>query len=164
VSFVHWQSDSGLVIATEGADETAARHALMEHDRDLRLVPQNSDAYGRRIYKVYRYRGPDRPAEFVLFWGDPSTGEPYPLSVTGLLEKVKQQDRNLRGDRVTLEQLEQRRRVEQQKDARRELDALVDEHRDRVDGRKSQPLARSRSLYLARNRVRARTPDPDMRP
>jgi hypothetical protein len=164
VGLVYSQTGSGLVIASQGADEAACRAALKQHDPDLCLVPQDSDAFGRRIYKVYRRVNAER-SEFVCFWGNPNTLEPYPLSVTGLLEMVKSLDRNGRGDRTaSLAELERRAAEERYKDGRRDLDAIVDEFADRINGRKSSPLPRSQSLRRARDRVRARTKTKEFRP
>jgi hypothetical protein len=86
---------SGGLLVPEGALEAAVSRQLRELDPDLRLVPQDSDAYGQRIYKVYKFMGPDRPAAFILMWGD-WNGNPFPLS-SALVEEVKRHDRNLRG-------------------------------------------------------------------
>jgi len=148
------QSASGLVLATEGSDEVACAAALKEYDSDLRLVPQDSDHFGRRVYKVFRYMGSETPAQFVCGWWD-EMGNPYDgLSVTGLLDMVKRLDRNTRWVNVdpdvkNAELLEQRRR-----ESNDELDEVLREHRDRVDGKKSSPLPRSRNLYLSRLKQR----------
>src|SRR5215510_10143671 len=94
-------TDSGLLVP-EGALEAAVARELRELDDDLRLVPQDSDAYGRRIYKVYKYMGGDRPAQFILMWSD-EEGNPYPLS-SSLVEEVKRHDRNLRGAQTLLDE------------------------------------------------------------
>jgi hypothetical protein len=164
VGFVYSLAGSGLVIASQGADEAACRRALRQHDPDLRLVPQDSDALGRRVYKVYRYMGSERPAEFVCGWWD-EHGNPYDLSVTGLLEMVQRHDRNLRGSQqASLAELEAKLKAERQADYRREADEIVREFGPRIDGKKSSPLPRSRGLYAARNRTRAKTRDPEVRP
>jgi hypothetical protein len=163
VGLVYTQSPSGLVLATQGVDEATAAAALREYDRDLRLVPQDSDALGRRVYKVYRYVGSERDAEFVCFWGD-ELGNPFPLSVTGLLEMVRRLDRNTRGTAIDPDVHNARLVAQRRKEANDELDAIEQEYRARVDGKKLSPLPRSRNLHLARNRVRRRSPGSDFNP
>ena len=160
---VFTQSPSGLVLATHGADEATAAAALRHHDRELRLVPQDSDAYGRRIYKVYRDRGNDRPAEFVCGWWD-ELGNPKPLSVTGLLDYVQRLDRNTSGSVQDVDVHNRELTETRRREAEREFDEIVAEHKDRVDGKKSSPLLRSRGLHLARNRVRAKSPGNQFNP
>lgn len=164
MGLVFTNSASGLVLACEGADETACARALREYDRDLRLVPQDSDAFGQRVYKVFRHMGSEQPAQFVCGWWD-EMGRPYPgLSVTGLLDMVKRLDRNTRGGQVDPDELNRRLVDERRRQANAELDAVLEDHRDRVDGRMSSPLPRSRDLYLARNRVRERTKTSELKP
>ena len=163
MGIVFSQSDSGLVIASEGADEATCRAALKQHDPDLCLVPQDSDAFGRRIYKVYRRVNNER-SEFVCFWGNPDTLEPYPLSVTGLLEMVKSQDKTGRNVEVSLAERERRAAAERYRDGRRDLDAIVEEFDGKIEGKKSSPLPRSQSLRMMRDRVRARTKTKEFRP
>ena len=164
MSLVLSQSASGLVIACEGVDEVACAAALKEYDRDLRLVPQDSDAFGRRIYKVFRYMGSETPAQFVCGWWD-ELGNPYDgLSVTGLLDMVKRLDRNTRYEHVDADVRNAELLAARRKEAHEAIDEVVAEHRDRVDDRKRQPLPRGRNLHLARNRVRAKTKDKDLWP
>jgi hypothetical protein len=164
VSLVLSQSQSGLVLATEGSDENACAAALKEYDRDLRLVPQDSDAFGQRVYKVFRYAGSEQPAQFVCGWWD-DMGKPYGgLSVTGLLEMVKRLDRNTRSDYVDPDVRNAELRERRAREANADFDAITDEFRGKLDGTKSSPLPRGRDLYLARNRVRARTKDKDLWP
>ena len=161
---VFTQSQNGLVLACEGSDEAACAAALRQYDPDLRLVPQDSDAYGRRIYKVYRYQGSEQPAVFVCGWWD-EYGNPYEgLSVTGLLDMVQRLDRNTRGqvldsDTKNAELVERRRR-----EANAALDEIAREFRGRLEGTRSSPLPRSESLRRARDKVRARTKTSELRP
>ena len=158
------QSASGLVLACEGSDEAACAAALREYDSDLRLVPQDSDAFGQRVYKVYRYVGSEQPAQFVCGWWD-ELGNPYPgLSVTGLLEMVKRLDRNTRFENVDPDERNRELLERRRKEASEEMDAIAREFAGRIDGTKSSPLPRSRSLYAARNRVRASTTTPELKP
>ena len=157
------QTSSGLLVP-EGAHEAAVRKALRQLDDDLRLVPVDSDAYGRRIYRVVRYQGSERPFVPVLFWGD-EYGNPYEgLSVTGLLDMVQRLDRNTRGtvpdsDTRNAELVERRRR-----EANAALDEIAREFRGRLEGTRSSPLPRSESLRRARDKVRARTKTSELRP
>ena len=155
------QTSSGLLVP-EGAHEAAVRKALRQLDDDLRLVPVDSDAYGRRIYKVVRYQGSERPFVPVLFWGD-EYGNPYPLSMS-IVDAVQRLDRNTRGtvpdsDTRNAELVERRRR-----EADADLDEIAREFRGRLEGTRSSPLPRSESLRRARDKVRARTKTSELRP
>lgn len=152
----------GGLLVPEGALEAAVAAALKHHDPDLRLVPQDSDHYGRRIYKVYRWAGSDRPAEFVCGWWD-DQGRPIPLSMA-LLDRVQLLDRNTRGREIDEDEHNRRLKEERYKDYLRDAEELVKEFSGRLEGKRSSPLPRSRSLYAARNRVRARTKDQELRP
>lgn len=153
---------SGLIVAgsgllvPEGAQEAAIQRALQQHDPDLRLVPQDSDVYGRRIYHVWRYNGPDRDAHRVCVWADEQLN-PLPLS-SALVDYVQSLDRNGRGRQVDVDELERKFREEQRKDYRRDAEAILADHDPRIEGKRHQPLPRSRSLYLARLRQRAKLP------
>lgn len=157
MSLVYTQSPSGIVVASAGADEVTAAAALRQHDPDLRLVAQDTDAYGQRVYKVYRYMGSERDAVFVCGWWD-ELGNPYPLSVTGLLDLVQRLDRNNRGAMQDADIHNSELVAKRRRDAEADFDDIVAEHKDRVDGKKMSPLPRSRGLHLARNRVRAKSP------
>lgn len=164
MSFVLSQSASGLVLACEGADEVACQAALREYDRDLRLVPQDSDHFGRRIYKVYRYMGSETPAQFVCGWWD-ELGNPYDqLSVTGLLDMVKRLDRNTRWENVDPDTKNEKLVASRREDAREKLMEIGRTFEGRLDGKKSSPLPRSRSLYQARSRARASQIPDELKP
>ena len=155
---------SGLVVAYQGSDEAACAAALKEYDRDLRLVPQDTDAYGRRVYKVYRYQGSEQPSVFVCGWWD-EFGQPYDqLSITGLLDMVKRLDRNTRFEHIDPDERNQRLVAQRRKEAEEALDEIGKEFEGRLDGRKSSPLPRSQSLRLARDKIRARTRDNELKP
>lgn len=112
MSLVYERQGNGLLVARDTApsDEKAVARQLRDYDPDLRLVPQG--VVGRQIaYKVYRYAGSDRPAEFICFWGDAAIGEPYPLS-SGLLDRVRELDRNSRARYASAEELNEKRRAE----------------------------------------------------
>jgi hypothetical protein len=115
--YVYSRSDSGLVLAEHGQDEAAVAHALRQHDDQLRLVRQPLG--DTLVWKVYRYAGSDRPAEFLLAWTT-STGEPLPLSMR-LVDEVQRHDRNSPGvivdaDRQTQQLHEQRQRQDETDD------------------------------------------------
>lgn len=152
MGLVYSRSDSGLVVAEHGADEAAVALALKDHDPDLRLVAQGSDLYGTRIYKVFLYRGSDRPAEFVCGWWD-ELGNPYPLSAR-LVEKVKQLDRNMRGHQtyVDPDQANATLKAQLQADAAQQEQDLADDYKNR-EGR-VYAFPRSPALAAARRRGR----------
>jgi hypothetical protein len=146
------RTESGLLVAENAsADERAVARALRDHDPDLRLVPQSR--VGDRIgYSVYRYAGSDRPAEFLLFWGNTASGEPYPLS-SRLLDEVKRLDRNSRGagDYVDVDERNARAKAELREHADKQGEELFDDWRKR-EGR-SALLPRGVSLRRARSKT-----------
>lgn len=155
------RTDGGLIVPT-GAHESAVQAALRDHDSDLRLVPQDSDHYGRRVYKVYRYAGSDRPAEFLLFWGD-EHGNAFPLSMA-IVDAVQRLDKNLRGfDPRDADVHNAALRMARERESRDWGDELAREFEGKLEGKKSSPLHRSQSLRRARDKVRARTPK-ELRP
>ena len=148
-------TDGGLLVP-EGSLEASVSRALQQHDRDLRLVPQDSARFGRRVYRVIRSNGPDRPPDFVCWWAD-EYGAPLPLSFS-LVDYVQLHDRNTVGRPKDADELDREFRAQKRKDYLRDAEAIVHDHADRVDGKKQQVLPRSRSLYLARQRARAKQP------
>jgi hypothetical protein len=152
LSLVHSQTDSGLHLLTHGSDELAVSRALRQHDDALRLVPQDSDAYGQRVYKVYRYNGPERPAEFLFLWGD-DYGNPYPLSMA-ILERVKTLDRNQRGNAEFVNEDEHNRRLREQR--QKDYGANVETIQSEELGRKGRIYGFHKSPALAAARRRGR--------
>lgn len=130
-------TSTGGLLVPEGALEAAVSRQLRELDPDLRLVPQDSDAYGARIYKVYKYQGPDRPATFILLWGD-EWGRPFPLS-SSLVEEVKRYDRGGRGHDSLPDPDEENRKLkaERRKRVSDELDELGREFDPYVTGKRN---------------------------
>jgi hypothetical protein len=122
---VYSRTDSGLLVAEEGAsDEKAVGRLLRDYDSDLRLVPATFHD-GRLGYKVYRYAGPDRPAEFICYWGN-EEGEPYPLS-SRLLDKVRELDRNSRAPYLSEDELNARAQEKRERQIRQDAEDLVDD-------------------------------------
>ena len=157
------RTDGGLLVP-QGAHEAAVSAALREHDPDLRLVPQDSDHYGRTIYKVYRYVGSERPAECILFWGDPTQNVAYPLSMS-LVDEVRRHDRGMRGfDAETSDALNAKLLAARARESREMGEALAEDYQDRLSGKRRTILHRGRDLYAARNRVRRRTGARELEP
>ena len=152
MSLVHSQTDSGLSVLSHGADEAAVSRALRNYDNDLRLIPQDSDVYGRRVYKVYRYCGSERPAEFLFLWGD-DYGNPYPLSMA-LVERARTYDKNQRGNSEYIDPDEHNRRLRElrNRDYHSEVETIKTEELAR--GEKSYVFHRSPALAVARRRGR----------
>lgn len=142
---------SGLLLP-HGAEEAAVAAALKRHDPELRLVPQDSDHFGRRIYKVYRYNGPDRDAQFVCGWWNDDL-EPLPIS-SALVDYVQFLDRNTAGRQLDVDELDAKHKAERRADYMRDAEAIVAEFGPKIDGRRSSPLPRSRGLQLSRQRER----------
>lgn len=154
------RTENGLLVP-EGAHEEAVRDALRRHDPELRLVPQDSDYYGQRVYSVYRYMGPDRDAIPILFWGD-QQGNPYPLS-NAIVDAVQLLDRTTVGRVVDPDVKNAELRERRQRDFEEDVDELVREYEPILEDRKRSPLFRGKSLQLARMRSRDRLPK-ELRP
>lgn len=153
--------DNGLLVP-EGVHEEAVRDALKRHDSELRLVPQDSDYYGRRIYYVYRYMGPDRESIPILFWAD-QHGNPYPLSMS-ILDAVQLLDRTTVGRVVDPDVKNAALRERRRRDFEHDIDELVREVEPILEDRKRSILFRGKGLQAARNRVRAHTRSKEFRP
>lgn len=82
------QLESGLVIAQQGDGWATVQAALKQHDSHLELGQINE------VWKVYFRASADLPPEFLCDWRDPD-GTPRELSM-GLVDKVRQLDRNSR--------------------------------------------------------------------
>jgi hypothetical protein len=135
--------------AAFAADERAVARALRDYDDELRLVPQPS-AHGLR-YEVRRWRGTDKPAEFLLAWIDEQL-EPLPLSMK-LLELVKQHDRNTRSRVLDENVRDELRRQAIERSWDDDVEAAVG---DWLMPHGRPVLPRSVSLRQARDRRRAR--------
>ena len=146
------ETDSGLAVPLTGADEASVNRALKEYDPDLVLVPQDSDVYGRRIYRVARKVGGDRPVEWIVTWRT-REGDALPLSHR-LVEKVKELDLNSRNKVDDPDDLNARLKSERQKDYETYMDDMVRDHLGTHKGRFITP--RSQALALARRRGRRR--------
>jgi len=155
------RTKDGLLVP-EGAHEEAVRDALKRHDPDLRLVPQDSDAYGQRIYKVMRWQGPDRDAQFVLFWAD-QYGNPYPLSMS-IVDAVQLLDLNTVGQKEDADVRNAKLLAEKRKDFDYELDEMARMYDEHMLDKMRSPLFRSKTLQAARNRVRSRTKTNELKP
>lgn len=144
------ETNSGLAVPLTGVDEASVSRALREHDDTLRLVPQDSDTYGRRIYRVARIVGGDRPVEWVVTWRT-REGDALPLSHR-LVEKVKELDLNSRNRVDDPDELNAALRSEQQRDFDREMENLKEDWL-----MKSRPiLPRSQALRMSRDKRRGR--------
>ena len=144
------ETDSGLAVPLTGADEASVSRALKEYDPDLLLIPQDSDVYGRRIYRVARRVGGDRPVQWIVTWRT-REGDALPLSHR-LVEKVKELDLNSRNRVDDPDDLNAQLRVERERDLEREMENLREDWM-----RKSIPiLPRSQALRMSRDKRRAK--------
>lgn len=158
------QTADGLLVP-RGAQEAAAAAALQRHDSDLRLVcPPESAPPELRFYRVIRrVRNEARPFETVCVYMD-EAGRPLPLSVSGIVDMVQRLDRNTVGSVQDADELNMRLIAERRRDADRDFDEIEREFVPRIEGKKSAPLPRSRSLYLSRVKQRERIKSPEIRP
>jgi len=155
MGYVHSQTGSGLILAQDGMDVAAVERALRRHDPRLE-VQGHPTLYGRDLrilWKVFA-RLEDGSLAFVYAHQlDDLT--PLPLS-SSIVDAVQQHDPNTRGRARNVDQETARLKAEHEKDARDWGDAIVQEFEKKLDGKKSSPLPRSRSLYMARIRMRAK--------
>jgi hypothetical protein len=159
---VYSRNASGLVVAEYSADESAVAAALKHHDPELELIRQMDAETMRWAWSVNR-RAPDGSFELVVCWRKNGYGEPLPLSMS-LVDEVQKHDRNTRGTPGNVDEVDRRVRAEHRKDYMRDAEAIVKEFGPKLDEKKMAPLPRSQSLRMARDRVRAKTPNPDLRP
>lgn len=144
MGFVEWRSDSGLNVVEQCGDVAAISRLLRQHDDDLRLVPGWP-------FRVYSYRGPNHPAEFVLAWQS-EAGEPLPLS-SRLVDEVIRHDRNSRGVVVDADVRNQQQKQAEAKQWERDQEAITEEWLMK-HGRAVLP--RSQGLRRARDKRRAK--------
>lgn len=147
----------GVLVAEAAADHASVAKALREWDNSLRLIPpgvmfDGAPAPERFGYRVYRWAGGDREPEFICFWGD-EHNHPYPLS-HGLVERVKQLDKNTRAKYVSDAVANELLLQERQKQLAADNEALKSDYLP-MEGR-SPMLHRSQSLRRARDKQRAR--------
>lgn len=121
-------TDSGVVLYEEGGS-TVAR-ALQDYDDQLHLA---RDGHG--LWRVYRTVGSEHRDVFICAWQD-AQGKPLPLSM-GLLEKVRQLDRNTREPAPDPDALNEAVQAELQRDRMREWQALYDDHAPIVQKKRS---------------------------
>ena len=147
MGLVYTRRDDGLVLAQASQDEAAVARALKQHDPELRLVPQESEVLGKRCYKVYRYAGSERPAEFILAWV--KDGDPLPLSM-GLVDAVKALDRNSRVEYLNEDERDALERERRDKQTAADIEDIRSDWATRE--KRSAVLPRSPSLRRARSR------------
>jgi hypothetical protein len=151
MGFVEWRSSGGLDILEHQGDEATISRELRKHDDDLRLIRGYDTERGVWLYKVYSYRGPNHPAEFILAW-QTEQGEPLPLS-SRLVDEVVRHDRNTRGRTLDADVKNAMQKAEEAKQWDRDQEALIDDW-SMKHGRPILP--RSQSLRRARDKRRAR--------
>lgn len=144
-------TDSGIVYPAEGMDGARIRAALKEHDRNLDLTQYADPHWNCWVYKVVYAVSPERQ-EVLFAWRDPN-GRPLPLS-SGLIDKVKLLDKNTSvaapDPDVKNEELKEKREQDWA-DTREDLTKSY-----LRESKYTTILPRSRNLYLARARARAR--------
>jgi len=126
MGLVHSQTDSGLVIAEESADEAAVARALKQLDPTLELTKQIDPAYMRWVYKVHSCLGSERPPVFITDWRD-KDGTPRDLTFS-LVDRVRRLDRNSRSEALEADRMNdefERKTLMRRQD---ELDALRSEY------------------------------------
>lgn len=154
------QTDGGLLLP-RGAQEAAVRRLLEEHDRNLRLYPVVDYEHQMEVWIVAVQTAPGQ-SRILLSWRD-ENGVPLPLS-SAILDRVQQHDRNTRGGFPDEDKLNDEHIARARRESAEWGDEIVREFGPRIEGRKSSPLPRSRSLQLARQRVRERTTTEELKP
>lgn len=142
------RTGSGLLVAEQAADFQSVQRSLREHDRDLRLVPQPLPD-GRPCYRVYKWRGDDRPAVCVLSWMDDRLENPLPLSHR-IVEQVKMLDRSTRGGQTDEDEHNNALRARVEKELEDRMAETADELARR--SRRSPSLHRGQHLRRSRHK------------
>lgn len=143
-------SASGLLVAENATDERSVRKALRDLDPTL-VLTQELHPSGRLEYVVVKTWSDD--AAILTRWRDDVTDMPLPLSHS-LVDKVKRMDPNTRAPQADAARhnAELQDRIEAQM-----IEAAEDAARERERATGRMPVFhRSRGLYLARSRARAR--------
>lgn len=130
-------------------DEAQISRMLRDYDDELRLVPQPGEQ--GLVWQVRRYQGNDRPSELVCVWQS-EHGDPYPLS-SGILDLVKQLDKNTRSARLDADARNALKQAEEAKQWDRDVEAITG---DWLMPHGRPVLPRSQSLRMARDKRRSR--------
>jgi hypothetical protein len=139
VSYALRTTGSGLVVADEAMDEARVDAALKRLDRSFSLQKRRDDGELVEVYKVVKYVS-DTLAPVVFTWVD-EHGRPLPLS-HALVDEFRRHMIGERTDYVSEDEHNRRLVEERRRDARREADAVLDDHRPYVErGRVSVSLA-----------------------
>lgn len=137
MTLVHNRLSSGLVVASQAADESSVRRALKQHDPALILTPDNPDD-GPIVWTVLKRVGDG--VHVVCRYRD-EHGNPLPLS-HGLVEYVKRLDLNSRAPKVDVMAENDRLRERVREDDSAELEEYAAELVERLRGKKSHMLPR----------------------
>ena len=149
MGFVHERTDSGLLLARQGVEGAAVAKALREHDPCLVLQPKFSEQLGT-YWTVYstQFGGWTE----VCAWVDHERKQAKPLTM-GLVDRVKELDRNGRGDVVESDEANAKHREALREEAQRRLEDLAEDWVPREKRRAVLPRgvhlrqARSRTGY-----------------
>lgn len=125
------QRSSGLVVAREGWDEVAASAALKQLDRRLVLQKHPRDGVeGGWVYKVVCVVS-DTLAPVIFTWMD-ANGNPLPLS-SALVDEVQSLMLGARNKPADEDEHNARLAESRRRDAEREHQAVLDDHRAYID-------------------------------
>src|SRR5437763_514868 len=105
-------TDSGLVLL-EREDGAAVAAALKRYDSELSLQANLIPGHRDPLWRVYRTVGSEHRDVFVTAWQD-AEGKPLPLSMR-LLDRIKELDRNTRSEAENADKLNERVRLELEK-------------------------------------------------
>jgi hypothetical protein len=142
------QTRGGLYVAEQAVDFQSVAAALREHDPELRLVPQHDPDWGTVVYKVFRYAGDNRPADFVCGWWDREM-RPLPLSHR-LVDEVKLLDRRTSSRQPDEDEHNERLKQERLDRWSEDMETLADELAKR--SRTSPALHRGQHLRRSRHK------------
>lgn len=119
-----WTTESGLVVAEHASDEAAISRALKQFDSRLTLQ-------FRPPFYVVVCQVNDHYAPVIATWMD-LAGKPLPLS-SGLVEKVKAWHVGARNRPETVDEYNDRRQAELERDKARALEQIRDDHRPYIE-------------------------------
>jgi len=125
------QRPSGLIVARDSMDETSVGRALKRLDGRLVLQKHSRDGVeGGWVYKVICFVN-DTYAPVVLTWQD-EHGQPLPLS-SALIDEMQRHLAGARNKGVDADEHNRRLVESRRRDAEREQQGVIDDHRPYVE-------------------------------
>ena len=128
--FTERQHSSGLILAEQAADERAIGRALQQIRPDvaLQVRPRDEEKGGVLVYKVVHIE-----SGMVMFTWMDDYGNPLPLS-SGLIDEFQRRQLGARNTGlISDDEHNQRHREQIDRDRAERVEAIRDEHRNRLE-------------------------------